>query len=363
MLREAGIPVESVSGPYGGYRIGRGARIPPLMFSTPEAVGLVMAVLQGWHGSVEADHPAATALAKILRVLPAATAAAAEAMRGVQAQNPGDSAAMPDAELTATITQACENRKRIRLTYRTGSRMLLEPWAVVVRHGRWYLLGWLPDADARRVLRLDRITAVETTDEACTPPDDLDPVSQVEDHLADGWNYPVEVRIDAPLGKVALCIPRTLGRLDASGEHCCALRGSTDEPIWYAEQLAAIPAPFAILTGERYTPRYKPSPNGSPTPAARPSAKIHHAPHGYPAAQGPQPLRPQVCPPAPRLDLKSPDEAPDRHGPLPPQGGSAFDTARVDVHIPSRQRAREIVADLRPWTHADHRAAGQRGTF
>ena len=143
MLREAGIPVESVSGPYGGYRIGRGARIPPLMFSTPEAVGLVMAVLQGWHGSVEADHPAATALAKILRVLPAATAAAAEAMRGVQAQNPGDRAAMPDAELTATITQACESRKRIRLTYHTGSRMLLEPWAVVVRHGRWYLLGWL----------------------------------------------------------------------------------------------------------------------------------------------------------------------------------------------------------------------------
>jgi len=248
VLREAGIPVESVSGPYGGYRIGRGARIPPLMFSTPEAV---MAVLQGWHGSVEADHPAATALAKILRVLPAATAAAAEAMRGVQAQNPGDRAAMPDAELTVTITQACENRKRIRVTYRTGTRMLLEPWAVVVRHGRWYLLGWLPDADARRVLRLDRIAVVETTDEACTPPDDLDPVSQVEDHLADGWTHPVEVRIDAPLSKVAPCIPRTLGRLDASGEHSCTLRGSTDEPTWYAEQLAAIPAPFTVLTGER----------------------------------------------------------------------------------------------------------------
>ena len=212
---------------------------------------LVMAVLQGWHGSVEADHPAATALAKILRVLPAATAAAAEAMRGVQAQNPGDKAAMPDAELTVTITQACQNRKRIRVTYRTGSRMLLEPWAVVVRHGRWYLLGWLPDADARRVLRLDRITVVETTDGACTPPDDLDPVSQVEDHLADGWTFPVEVRIDAPLGKVAPCIPRTLGRLVATGEHSCTLRGSTDNPTWYAEQLAAIPAPFTVLTGEK----------------------------------------------------------------------------------------------------------------
>src|SRR6476646_899338 len=53
ILREAGIPIESVSGPYGGYRIGRGARIPPLTFSTSEALGLVMAVLQGWHGSVD----------------------------------------------------------------------------------------------------------------------------------------------------------------------------------------------------------------------------------------------------------------------------------------------------------------------
>lgn len=249
-LREAGIPVESVSGPYGGYRIGHGGRIPPLMFSTSEALGLVMAVLQGWHGSVDADHPAATALAKILRVLPAATAAPAEAMRRVRAQNPSDMAAMPDAELTATIAQACQNRKRIRLTYRTGKRMRLEPWAVVVRHGRWYLLGWLPDADARRVLRLDRITDVETTGESCTPPDDLDPVREVEDHLADGWTYPVEVRIDAPVTKVAPCIPRTLGRLDASGEHSCTLHGSTDEPAWYAEQLAAIPAPFTVLTSD-----------------------------------------------------------------------------------------------------------------
>ena len=247
VLREAGIPVESASGPYGGYRIGRGARIPPLMFSTPEALGLVMAVLQGWHGSVEADHPAATALAKILRVLPAATAEAAEAMRHVQAQNPSDMAAMPDAELTATITRACENRKRIRVTYRTGSRMLLEPWGVVVRHGRWYLLGWLPKADARRVFRLDRIKDVETTDESCTPPDDLDPVREVEDHLADGWTYPVEVRIEAPVAKVAPCIPRILGRLHAGDEHHCMLRGSTDEPFWYAEQLAAIPARFTVL--------------------------------------------------------------------------------------------------------------------
>jgi hypothetical protein len=48
----------------------------------------------------------------------------------------------------------------------------------------------------------------------------------------------------------APCMPRTLGRLDAAGEHSCTLRGSTNEPLWYAEQLAAIPAPFTVLTSD-----------------------------------------------------------------------------------------------------------------
>ena len=245
VLRDAGIPVESVSGPYGGYRIGRGARIPPMTFSTVEALGLVMAVLQGWHGSMQDDHPAATALAKILRVLPAAAAGPAESMRHIRAQNPSDAAAMPDPELTATIVQACDDGVRLVVQYRTGSQMRLDPWAVVVRHGRWYLLGAL--RGQRRVLRLDRITAVEPLDEVAERPADLDPVREVEDHLADGWTHAVEVRIAAPFERVAWCVPRTLGRLEATGEDSCVLRGSTNEPDWYAAQLAAIPASFVLV--------------------------------------------------------------------------------------------------------------------
>ncbi len=44
ILREADIPVESTRGPYGGYRLGRGIRLPPLVFTATEALGLVMAV-------------------------------------------------------------------------------------------------------------------------------------------------------------------------------------------------------------------------------------------------------------------------------------------------------------------------------
>ncbi|HEV7205179.1 MAG TPA: WYL domain-containing protein [Jatrophihabitans sp.] len=250
ILREAGIPIDSITGPYGGYRIGRGARIPPLTFSSAEALGLVMAVLQGWHGSVESDHPAATALAKIFRVLPAATAGSVEAIRRVQAQNPGDAAAMPDPELTAAIARACESGERLRVGYRTGSRMLIDPWAVVVRHGRWYLLGRLVRADARRVLRLDRVTGIEATGEKGDRPTDLDPLREVEEHLTDGWTHEVEVRIEVPLERAGRCLPRALGRLESTGDSSCVLRGSTDELQWYAEHLAAVPGPFTVVRPE-----------------------------------------------------------------------------------------------------------------
>src|SRR3954453_7329679 len=68
ILREAEVPIESVRGPYGGYRVGRGLRLPPLMFTATEALGLVMAVLEA-HGGTRGDDPVASAVGKMVRVL------------------------------------------------------------------------------------------------------------------------------------------------------------------------------------------------------------------------------------------------------------------------------------------------------
>jgi predicted DNA-binding transcriptional regulator YafY len=81
ILREAGIPIESVRGPYGGYRVGRGLRIPPLLFTGTEALGLVMAVLDGHHDAGDPTGPVGSALGKIMRALPEPVAAQAEAVR------------------------------------------------------------------------------------------------------------------------------------------------------------------------------------------------------------------------------------------------------------------------------------------
>jgi hypothetical protein len=76
---------------------------------------------------------------------------------------------------------------------------------------------------------------------------DLDPVALLEEHLAAGWEHDVEVVIDAPVEEVARCLPRTLGRLEPVDTGTTRLVGSTSNPWWYAENLAAVPASFRIM--------------------------------------------------------------------------------------------------------------------
>ncbi len=251
ILREAGIPIESVRGPFGGYRIGRGLRLPPLMFSATEALGLVMAVLDGHHDAGDPTDPVGSALGKIMRALPGPVAAQAEAVRRTTAPAPDRAAARPDPATTTALVEACSNHRRVRLGYRSeaGSEWVTEvdPWAVVVRHGRWYLLCRLHERDVRRAYRIDRVRRVEVLEDTFTPPADLDPVAVLEEHLASGWEYDVEVVIDAPMDRVGRCLPRALGRLEPLDAQTTRLVGSTSNPWWYAEQLAAVPASYRIV--------------------------------------------------------------------------------------------------------------------
>lgn len=250
ILREAGIPVDSVRGPYGGYRVGRGLRLPPLMFGSTEALGLVMAVLDGHHDASDPASLVGSALSKIMRALPEPVAAQAEAVRRATAPAPDRAAARPDPETTTVLVHACSNHRKVRLGYRSeaGSEWITEvdPWAVVVRHGRWYLLCRSVAKDALRAYRIDRVRSAELLDGTFSPPSELDPIALLEAHLAVGWEYDTEIVIDGPFSDVARCIPRTLGRLEPVDDVTTRLTGSTSNPLWYAQQLVMIPAPYRI---------------------------------------------------------------------------------------------------------------------
>ncbi len=250
ILREAGIPIESSRGPFGGYRLGRGVRLPPLTFSAEEALALVMAVLDGHHEANSTD-PVGAALAKIVRALPEPVAAQVEAVRRTTSPAPDRSAARPDPATTTALVQACSRHHRVRLGYRSEagweSTMEVDPWAVVVRHGRWYLLCRSHRNGERRAYRVDRVRGVETLADTFDPPADLDPVAMLEDHLAVGWEYGVEVVIEASIDDVSRSLPRALGRIEELADGTTRLVGSTSNPWWYAEQLAGIPVPYRIL--------------------------------------------------------------------------------------------------------------------
>ena len=207
ILREAEIPVESVSGPHGGYRLGRGLRLPPLVFTATEALGLVMAVLDGQHAAADADDPVGSALGKIIRALPEAVGRQASLMRDHARAAPDRYAARPRREITSALVAAVAAQRLVRLDYRSeaGSEFTTdaEPWAVVVRNGRWYRLCHAALAGDVRTYRIDRITQVTALEETFSPPPDLDAVDSLEHHLGVGWEYETRVLFDAPLAEVA----------------------------------------------------------------------------------------------------------------------------------------------------------------
>lgn len=250
ILREADLPIESVSGPQGGYRVGRGLRLPPLMFTAAEAMGLAMAVLEGHRNAANPTDLVGGALAKIVRVLPERVAGPVRAFRQVSAPRAAhETWASP--ELMAQLIESCTAARRLRLVYRMGEAadrvMEVNPWAVVLRHSRWYLLGWSHTKQARRVLRVDRIAHVEVLLDTFTPPQELDALRTLEEHLSQGWTHPVDVLVDATVEETSRWVPRSLGHLEPDEEGRARLRATTDDPDWYARQLAAIPAPFRVI--------------------------------------------------------------------------------------------------------------------
>jgi predicted DNA-binding transcriptional regulator YafY len=255
ILREADIPVESTRGPYGGYRAGRGIRLPPVVFTAAEALGLVMAVLDGSHAAADADDPVGAALGKIIRALPENVARQAATMRRHASAAPDRGAVRPGTETTSALVAAVAAQRRVSISYcsQSGRQWAedVDPWAVVVRHGRWYLLCHSHRANAVRAYRIDRIQSVTGGGEQFRAPGDLDYVDLLEQHLGAGWEFETKVVFDAPYDEVVRHVRAPMGRLSRTDDGArCVLTGTTSNPAMYAgEWLAAIPLTFHVAGG------------------------------------------------------------------------------------------------------------------
>ncbi|MFI6024698.1 helix-turn-helix transcriptional regulator [Amycolatopsis magusensis] len=254
ILREAGIRVESTRGPHGGYRLRRGTRLPPIVFTQAEALGLVMAVLESQPAAAAVDDPVGAALGKVIQALPEHVGRQAAALREHASAAPDRHSARPDTTLTSALVAAVAAKRRVLITYRgeSGSEWEAEvdPWAVVARHGRWYLLCHSHRADAVRTYRVDRVRAVGQTVHGFEPPVDLDPVAALEEHLGTGWEFPTQVVFHAPPAEVAPWIRPPMGQLQPLGDGC-VLVGGTSNPAMYAQEwLATVPFGFRVEGGD-----------------------------------------------------------------------------------------------------------------
>lgn len=253
ILREAGVPVESSRGPHGGYRLGRGARLPPVVFTEEEALGLVIAVLDGHPAATDADDLVGSALSKVVRALPERVGRQAAALREYASVKADPHAAHPDPAITSALVAAVAARRRVAVTYRSQSDnewdAEVDPWAVVVRHGRWYLLCHSHHANAVRTYRVDRVGTVVQTSHTFVAPEGLDPVAALEEHLGTGWEFPTRVGFTAPLVEVAPWVGPAMGRLQSDGDGC-VLIGSTSNPTMYAQEwLVTMPFAFQVEGG------------------------------------------------------------------------------------------------------------------
>lgn len=250
-LRDAGFTIASVPGPGGGYRVERGPRMP-MVFTEQELTAIAMSLVES-SGSFS-DSTFQTAAAKVLRAMPVTAAAPARSVLASSVAMPDSHAVGPVPEVVLQLARAIDHGVLVGLHYRAPSKdgvdqRLVEPWSLVVRHGRWYLFGRSMPSGARRTYRVDRVVQVEPTGEVFTRPENVDIGRDFEEHLRTSWKHPTRVAIEAPAEVAKRWLPATMGELTSTGADSCLLEGRTNNCIAYLNDLLQAPFLFGVHGG------------------------------------------------------------------------------------------------------------------
>ncbi|MEW2415599.1 YafY family protein [Streptomyces sp. NPDC046866] len=162
-LRELGYPVNATPGTGGGYQLGAGAELPPLLLDDEEAVAVAVGLRTAAGNGVEGIGEASVrALAKLEQVLPGRLRRRVSAIDGFTVpmlRAPERSGVDPS--VLAELAAACRDSERLRFGYRDheggASRRVVEPHRLVCTERRWYLVAWDVDRADWRTFRADRI--------------------------------------------------------------------------------------------------------------------------------------------------------------------------------------------------------------
>ncbi|MFB6841006.1 helix-turn-helix transcriptional regulator [Streptomyces sp. NPDC056361] len=231
-LRELGYPVHASPGTGGGYQLGAGAELPPLLLDDEEAVavavGLRAAAGQGVEGIGESS---VRALAKLEQVLPGRLRRRISALNAFTVPMMRTPRERVDPAVLTELANACRDSERLRFAYRdhggAATRRTVEPHRLVCTERRWYLVAWDVDRDDWRTFRVDRIEPTPPHGPRFPPREP--PADDLAAYVSKGVSstaYAAEatVRLLVPLTEAASVVGPMDGTLEAEGEGSCLLR-------------------------------------------------------------------------------------------------------------------------------------------
>jgi predicted DNA-binding transcriptional regulator YafY len=239
-LRSLGYPVEATRGAVGGYRLGVGGSLPPLLLDDDEAVAVVIGLGQVANTGISGTEAAAQrAAAKIEEMLPQRLRRRVSALRSNASAVPPDSAPDAiDAGVLACLATASREHEALRIGYTafdgTVSRRTVEPHHLVNWGRRWYLVAWDRDRDDWRTFRVDRIGAADPTALPFTPRGlpDADITAYIALNVARAaWRYRATVVIAASVEEVLAEINPAVGVVEPIDGRTCLLRTGGDS-LW-----------------------------------------------------------------------------------------------------------------------------------
>ncbi|MFF2550228.1 helix-turn-helix transcriptional regulator [Nocardia sp. NPDC058058] len=229
-LRALGYPVHASQGVGGGYQLGRGQDLPPLLLDDEEAIVTAVALLLGAGGALTGSADTALrALAKLDRVLPVRLRQQVQTLTG--AIDSFDGGRTPiDPDVLMTLARACRDHVEAVFDYpsstatATGTRRV-EPYRLVASDRRWYLLAYDLDRADWRTFRVDRMTAVAARTWHFDPRPAPDPAPYVQDGVTTRV-YPEQAGflIRAAADTVRAQVPPSAASVHARDADTCELR-------------------------------------------------------------------------------------------------------------------------------------------
>ncbi|WP_280305340.1 helix-turn-helix transcriptional regulator [Nocardia neocaledoniensis] len=239
-LRRLDYPISTVHGPDGGYRLGGGHTLPPLLFDNDQALAVAVARQTAPSTMFGLGDDAARALATLHQVLPPASRAAMESMRLTRLRNYWEFPAPPLDPAALTAVGTAVRHRHVLATevlrpdgtrpapgepdFRPARR--LEPHHLVVWAGRWYVVAYDPADDTWRVHRVDRLHVRPTTQrfpERALPGDDLAHVVMSTHDRGDtlaAWPCSGSARLALPARVVARWAPGGSVVEHLDDDHC-----------------------------------------------------------------------------------------------------------------------------------------------